>query len=346
MRIDLSRRELAGLATGLGVAMLAGPAAAATGPLRPPRLKAGDRVGLIEPASATFEAFDVTLVEEAVRALGLVPVRGSHVLGRNGYLSASDKDRAADFNAMAADRQIRAILAIRGGWGCARMLPFVDFGLMRTNPKLVIGYSDITALHMAIQAKAGIVSLHAPVGVSSWGSKSVASFRAVAFEGATPDYVNPDAGEDRLVQRKWRTQSIRGGKARGRLLGGNLTVLSALVGTPYLPDFTGAILFLEDIGEAQYRIDRMLTQLALSGMLAKLSGIIFGQCTDCDDKNVDVGNFTVSEVLRQHFEPLGIPCYQGAFIGHMADQYSVPQGVMAQMDADAGSFRLLEPAVA
>jgi muramoyltetrapeptide carboxypeptidase len=315
--------------------------------IAPPRLRAGDIVGLIEPASASSEPFDITLVEEAVRALGLVPKRGSNLLARDGYFAGKDRDRAADVNAMFADPEVRAILAVRGGWGAARILPYLDWKTIRANPKLLIGYSDITALHMAIQARAGFTTIHGPVGVSSWGKASVESFKQITFEGATPVYQNPVATDDRLVQRKWRTQVIRGGTAEGRLLGGNLTVLTSLVGTPWLPRFDNAILFLEDIDEAEYRIDRMLTQLGQAGILQRLKGLVFGQCTNCTNPAPGgFGGFPLSAILNQHLAPLGIPAFQGAFFGHMADQFSIPVGAMARINADAATLTILEPAVA
>ncbi len=312
----------------------------------PPRIKPGDTIGLIEPASATDEPFDVQMVEEVVRALGLVPKRGKHVLGRSGYLSGTDEERAADVNAMFADPDVDAIFAIRGGWGCARLLPYLDWTMIKANPKLLLGYSDITALHMAIQAKAGFVSLHGPNGASAWGKQSVDSFRQIAIDGASPTYVNPKVTEDRLVQRRWRTQMITPGKAKGRLLGGNLTVLNALVGTPYLPAFRGAVLFLEDVDEAEYRIDRMLTQLGQAGILGGLAGVVFGQCTDCVAKGTEgYGGFTLSDILRHHIGRLGVPAFQGSFFGHIADQHVLPVGVNAEIDADAGTIKLLGPAV-
>ena len=147
------------------------------------------------------------------------------------------------------------------------------------------------------------------------------------------------------MQRTGRIRTFRPGKAIGRLLGGNLTVLTALMGTPYLPDFKGGILFIEDTGEAEYRIDRMLTQLALGGVLGKLAGVVFGQCTDCRNTGPSYSGFTLSEVLQQHLEPLGIPAFQGALIGHVANQFSIPVGSRAEIDATSGTVRMLEPAV-
>jgi muramoyltetrapeptide carboxypeptidase len=313
---------------------------------KPSRLQPGDTIGLIEPASNSDEEFDLVLAEEAIVALGLKPKRAPHLLARYGYLAGADKDRAADINTMFADKEVRGIFAVRGGWGSARVLPYLDYGLIKANPKLLIGYSDITALHMAIAARAGFTTIHGPNAGSAWGKASVASFRQVAFDAEMPTFQNPKAAEDRLVQRNWRTQMIRGGTAQGRLLGGNLTVLTALVGTPYLPNFDGAILFLEDVDEAEYRIDRMLTQLGQAGVLKNLAGVIFGQCTGCRAKDGNsISGFTLGDVLRQHLGRLDIPAFQGAFVGHMPDQFSLPIGTLAEMDASTQTLRLLEPAV-
>lgn len=344
----LSRRT-ALQAVAAGAAMLALPsrtASAQPSTRKPPRLRPGDTVGLIEPAGFTDDAFDLALVEETVRAMGLVPKAAPHLLQRHGYLAGRDEARAADVNAMYADEDVRAVFAVRGGWGCARILPRLDFELIRSHPKLLIGFSDITALHLAFAAHAGFTTIHGPNAASSWGEFSWNAFRTLAFEGGTPVYRNPMANDDRLVQTRWRTWTIRRGKARGRLLGGNLTVLSALMGTPYLPEFDGAILFLEDTDEAPYRIDRMLTQLALGGVLRQVAGVVFGQCTDCRASGPSYGGFTVTQVLKQHLEPLGVPVFQGALIGHVANQFSIPVGVPAEIDAEAGTIRILEPAVA
>jgi muramoyltetrapeptide carboxypeptidase len=338
---------LAALMAAPALPAIAAPAPRSTRPAREkgPRLRSGDTVGLIEPASRSGEAFDITLVEEAVRAMGLVPKRGKHVLDQFGYLAGQDKDRADDLTAMFADKDVRAIFAVRGGWGSARLLPFVDWDVVRANPKFVLGYSDITALHMAIAAKNGAITLHGPNASSAWGKSSVDSFRTVAFDAGTPLYANPVPSEDRLVQRRWRTQTLTGGKATGQLLGGNLTVLTALAGTEYLPRFDGAILFLEDVGEAEYRVDRMLTQIGQAGVLSKLAGVAFGQCTDCRAPDGSTSAFTLNDVLRQHLGSLGVPAFHGGWFGHITDQPTIPVGALAEIDADAGTLRLLESAV-
>jgi len=348
--MNSTRREImAGLAavlsTSPALAMQGGPRPV-TVHRKPARLRAGDTVGLIEPASASDEPFQIELVEEAIVAMGLKPKRAPHILDRYGYLAGRDKDRAADVNAMFADTEVKAIFAVRGGWGSARLLPYLDWEIIRANPKLLTGFSDVTALHMAIAAKAGFTTLHGPNAGSAWGKASWDAFYPIAFDAATPTLVNPEGGEDRLAQRRWRTQTITPGEAKGRLLGGNLTVLSALVGSGYLPDFNGTILFLEDVDEAEYRIDRMLTQLGLAGVLKNLAGVVFGQCTSCTGSSSGVfGGFTLNDVLRQHLGGLGVPVYSGAWFGHITDQFTLAQGVMTEIDADAGTLRMLEPAV-
>ena len=312
---------------------------------KPPRLRPGDTVGLIQPAGFLADEFDLQLVFEAVTAMGLVPKPAPHLLSRYGYLAGADQARAADLNGMYADDNVRAVFAVRGGWGSARILPYLNFELIRANPKLLIGFSDITALHLAFAARAGFTTIHGPNAGSAWGKLSWDWFKSLAFDGKTPVYRNPQATEDRLVQRDWRTQTIRPGKAIGPLLGGNLTVLAALIGTPYLPRFDGAILFLEDVDEAEYRIDRMLTQLKLAGVLSRVAAVVFGQCSNCRAIGPSYGGFTVSQVLRHHLLPLRVPAYQGALFGHVDDQFSLPVGAPAEIDATAGTIRILEPAV-
>jgi muramoyltetrapeptide carboxypeptidase len=345
--MDATRRMMmAGLGAALASPALraAKPVLVTTAPRKPPRLRPGDAVGLISPASPLDDAYDVAFIEEAIVAMGLKPRRLPAPQVRFGYLAGTDRARADEVNAMFADDSIRALFAVRGGWGSARILPLLDWARIRANPKLVVGFSDITALHLAIAAKAGFITLHAPNAGSSWGRFSVEAFKAIAFEGATPIWRNPAAMEDRLVQRRGRTRTITPGKATGRLLGGNLAVLTSLVGTPYLPDFTGAILFIEEIDEAEYRIDRLLTQLGQAGVLGRLAGVVFGQCTNCRTAEGYSG-FTLNDVLDQHLKPLGVPAYTGAMIGHVADQFTMPLGVMAEVDADAGTIRMLEAAV-
>ena len=332
------------LAAGAGDGLARADSAAAA-PVRPKRLRQGDRVGLVAPASANFQSVDLEIAQDVARAFSLEPRLGAHVRDRHGYLAGTDEARAADVNGFFADTSVAGIFAIRGGWGCARILPHLDWDGIRRNPKVVAGYSDITALHCGLNARTGLVAFHAPTLLSDWPEFSVDQFRRVVFEGETLAMSNPKGEEDRLVQRENRTRTIAPGRARGRLLGGNLTVLSALVGSPYLPAFDGAVLFLEDVDEDIYRVDRMLTQLALAGLLRRLRGFVFGSCTRCEPGE-GYGSLTLEEVLDEHVRPLGIPAYQGAMIGHQDRQFTIPIGTLVELDAAAGTITMLEPAVA
>jgi len=313
--------------------------------VKPPRLKQGDTLGLVAPAGFVADRFGLEEIGDAVRAMGLEPKFAPHLTARAGYLAGDDRSRAADLQAMFADPKVNAIMAVRGGWGCARILPLLDYAAIARTPKLFIGFSDNTALHMAFAARTGVASIHGPNASASWPPGAWDAFHALVFEGASPTYAVPQAMAGGLGRTQGRVRSFKGGTARGRLLGGNLTVLSALAGTPYLPDFSGAILFIEDTNEAEYRIDRMLTQLALAGILGKVAGVIFGQCTNCTNPDPAYGDFTVYEVLDQRLGSLGVPAFQGALVGHIADQISLPEGAMAEIDADTGTIRLLESCV-
>ncbi|MBD9368523.1 LD-carboxypeptidase [Xanthomonas sp. XNM01] len=326
------------LPLGLGTGALA---ATPRGRLLPMPLNKGDTIGLVSPSGAVDEALSLQLAQEAMQALGFKVKLGAHFAGRYGHLAGSDAERAADLNAMFADREVRAVVCTRGGSGAARLLPLLDYDAIRRNPKVLLGYSDITALHNAIQAKTGLVTFHGPIGSGSWNRFNVDQFQRVFFDRELLEYRNKVEPGDELVPRRNRTVTITGGKARGELAGGNLTVLTALAGSPYLPDFRGKILFLEDVSEAPYRIDRMFSTLKLSGVLDQVAGVIFGECTDCDPGN-GYGSLTLDQIFHDHLVPLGVPVYRGAMIGHIREQFIVPVGGRVEMDADAGTFRLLE----
>lgn len=314
--------------------------------LLPGRLQPGDRVGLISPAGATFEPDQLAQVMETVRGLGLVPQVASQALSRYGYLAGTDTARANDINMLFGDPTIKALLPLRGDWGSARLLPYLDYSLIRRNPKIVVGFSDITALLLGLHAQTGLVTFHGPHGLTAWRPDQTTPFRQLLFDGAPLTFANPRFGEDqdRLMQVKGRIQTITPGQAQGKLLGGNLSVLSGIVGSPYLPDPTGAILFLEDVGEPIYRIDRMLTQLKLAGVLERLAGFVFGQCSGCGPGE-DYGSLTLSEVLQDHIQPLGIPAWSGAWIGHVEPLLTLPIGVTVDIDADRGTISSLAAVV-
>jgi muramoyltetrapeptide carboxypeptidase len=351
----VSRRALVGFAAGAaGAAFASGrPAAASLPPLpaippapdllRPARLAAGDVVGLVDPASATWEPIDVDIVEDTLTALGLVAKRGAHLLDRRGSLAGSDRDRAADVMAMFTDPSVKAVLPVRGGWGCARILPHLDFEAIRRNPKVLMGYSDLTALLLAIHARTGLVTFHGPNGASEWNATSADFFTRVVLKAEAVTFTNPREKGETLAQTEYRTKTITPGVS-GRLLGGNLSVLTALLGSPYLPDFRDAILFLEDVNEAPYRIDRMLTQLALAGVLKAARGVIWGTCHECEP-DAGFGSLTIPDLLDDHVKPLGVPSWRGALVGHIDRQFTLPIGADVEIDATAGSIRMLSAAV-
>lgn len=315
--------------------------------VRPRRLAPGDGVGLVAPANATFESVDVQVATESLQALGLRVQVGPHLTDRHGYLAGQDRDRAADINAFFDDSSIRAVLPIRGGWGSSRVLPYLDFDVIRRNPKILVGFSDISALLLAVHARTGLVTFHGPNGMGRWDAFSLDYFKRILMQGEAVTFENPRQLADRnvLTQTENRVMTISGGRARGPLLGGNLTVLTTIVGSPYLPVWDGAILFCEDIGEDYYRIDRMLTQLKLAGILARLSGFIFGTCADCGPGAAAFGALTLEEIFADHIKPLGIPAWAGAMIGHGAPQWTLAEGLHVEANADAGTIRMLEPAV-
>ena len=310
--------------------------------LLPIPLNKGDIIGLVSPSSATDDSFDLQLAREAMEALGLKVKTGMHYADRRGYLAGSDADRAADINAMFADKAVKAVVCARGGWGAARLLPLLDYDTIRRNPKVLLGFSDITALHCGIHAMTGLVTFHGPTGSSSWNTFNADQFRRVYFDRELMLYQNKIDPGDELVARRNRPVTIAGGKVRGELVGGNLTVLTALAGSQYLPDFSGKILFLEDVGEAPYRIDRMFSTLKLMGALDRIAGFVFGECTDCKPGD-GYGSLTLEQILDDYVKPLKVPAYRGAMIGHIRQQFIVPIGGMMELDADAGSLRMLEP---
>ncbi len=328
------------------VSALAYASVGATAPARPAlikprRLQRGDRVGLVNPATAAFERAPIEIMQEALESLGLEVVLGEHFYDRLGYFAGEDEARAADINGFFADDSVRMVFA-RGGWGSARLLPLLDYELIARNPKVLLGYSDATALINGVHRRTGLVTFHGPSPLDRFATDY---FRRVIMAGEAVTMANPEhVPGGKLVQVKHRIRRLASGIAQGPLLGGNLTVLTAIVGSAFVPDFDGAILFLEDVGEAVYRVDRMLTQLKLAGILDRIAGFVFGRCTDCGP-GTDYGSLTLEEVLERHIEPLGVPAFTGSMIGHIEKQFTLPLGVPAEIDADRGSIRLLESAV-
>jgi muramoyltetrapeptide carboxypeptidase len=303
--------------------------------LKPTRLKVGDTVGLISPAGVvdqkTVDEFTKILLE-----LGLKVKLGNHILDRYGYLAGKDRDRAADVNGMFADPSVAGIFTMAGGWGCNRILPLLDYNLIRQNPKIIMGFSDVTSLILAIYARSGIITFHGPLATSTWNQFSVEHVQRILFDGEAILFRN-------LLSTS--VETITSGKVKGRLVGGNLSLVTALVGSGYLPDWEKNILFVEEVREDVYRVDRMLTQLKLAGILDKIVGFIFGQCTKCTPGEDNEPSLTLQEVLLEHIKPLGIPAWYGSMIGHIPDKFTLPLGVEVEIDADLGVIRMLESAV-
>jgi muramoyltetrapeptide carboxypeptidase len=340
--MQLDRRHLLAAAAALP---WAAQAASPMGPLRAPRLKEGDTLGLISPANATFEREPLDTAVEALQALGFRVKLGQHVRARHGHLGGTDAQRAADLNAMFADPGVQGVIALTGGSGGTRMLPLVDYAQIRRTPKFFGGFSDLTALVNAIHQQTGLITFHSPVAGSEWNAFSVEHFKALVMRAESPLLRNPQRElGDNVVQTQWRTQTLHGGKARGPLIGGNLTVLTAMAGSPYWPKFQGAILFLEDINEYIYRVDRMLSTLRLTGALNQVAGVVLGQFTNCNPGE-GYGTLTLDEVFDEYLLPLNVPVYRGAMIGHIKRKFTVPVGALAEIDGDAGTLQLLHPSV-
>lgn len=334
----IARRAVLGGAAALAVASPAWPRARR----KPPRLNPGDTVGVVSPASTMGSEDGLDRAEHWIRGMGLVPKFGPNAGGRWGYLAGTDEQRAADLNAAYADTEVKAVFATRGGWGGARILPLLDWQTIRANPKLLIGFSDVTALHLAFAARAGFATIHGGNATSSWRKASWESLWRLAFAADTPTLGG--AAIEAETGRPART--VTGGKATGRLLGGNLTILSTLMGTGWLPDLKGAVLFLEDVNESEYRVDRMFQQLKLAGVLDGLAGVVFGQCTSCATMASDYGGFTLDQLIDHYCAPLGVPAVTGFDTGHIGNQLSLPSGARVELDADARTLRVLEPIVA
>ena len=310
-------------------------------PLLPIALLRGQTVGIISPSAASADRMEYTFAKEAMEAMGLKVKVGDNFKNRFGHLAGTDEERATDFNAMFADPEVKAIICLRGGSGAARILPLIDYEQVKANPKPLLGYSDITALHCALHSQTGLISFHGPNGSGSWNSFHANQFQQLFFDQKLLSFKNEVTKGDDLVAKGNRIQTLTKGTVEGKILGGNLTVLTALSGSIYYPDFQDSILFIEDIGEDPYRIDRMMSTLKLNGTLGKIKGFVFGQCSDCKPGS-GYGAFTVDQIMDQYIIPLNIPAYIGAMIGHIPKQFIIPVGARVRLNADQGSITLLE----
>lgn len=302
--------------------------------LFPPRLAAGDTIGLVAPASPPEQPDKIDKVIERLTAQGFRIKPGKYLRKREVYLAGKDQERAEDLNAFFADAEVKGIFALRGGYGSCRILPMLDYAAIRANPKPFIGYSDNTALHVAILEKAGLVTFHGPNATEAFLPENKENCRRMLMNvGQSP---GSPILFSRDVTKGAPLKAVVEGRASGRLLGGNMTCLLRLIGTPYAPDFRGAILFLEDTGEKAYRVDGMFTHLRLAGVLSQISGLVLGRF----DYSDEMERWRVNGCLQREARQMGVPCVSGAPIGHFPEQIIIPYGVQAELDAGEGRLSL------
>ena len=305
--------------------------------IKPSALKTGDTIAICSPAGAVWDDAQIEKFVSILENSGFQVKRGQTLKEKYGYFAGTDEFRASEINKFFLDKNVNAIFCMKGGWGCARILDKLNYEAIKNNPKVIMGFSDITSLLIAINAKTGMATYHGPVGNSGWNDFTIKYVKEVLVDKKIVSYAYPEEETDKFY-------TINPGKAIGILVGGNLTVLASMIGSEYLPDWKNKILFLEETGEEPYRIDRMLTQLKLAGVLKNISGFVFGKCVKCEAEEPEKA-FTLQQVLEQHIKPLGIPAFYGAMIGHIVNKYTVPIGINAEIDASTGSIKLLESAV-
>jgi muramoyltetrapeptide carboxypeptidase len=296
----------------------------------PPLLSAGARVALVAPAGPLRGPEELDTSVANARALGWEPIPGANVLARHDYLGGTDAERLQDLNAALAEDRIDAVWCVRGGYGAMRLLPYVDWASLTRRPRALIGFSDVTALHAAASTRCGLVTYHGPTARGALTDFSRDSLTRAVAEGRDP------------CGRADAARTVRGGRAHGRLAGGNLALLAALAGTSYAPDYRGALLVLEDIGEPAYRIDRMLTQLRLSGALSQIAGLVVGHFTEPAPGH-ELSSHTLDVLVGEAADVAGVPAIAGVPVGHVDDQWTIPLGATAYLDADTRTLTVQLP---
>ncbi len=303
--------------------------------LYPATLRTGATFGLVATASPPLVPPMISEMVDRLRAHGFRVKPGINLEKREGYLAGTDQERAHDFHAAFADPEVDAVLALRGGYGSIRLLPLLDYAAIRAAKKPFIGYSDNTALHLALLKESGLVTFHGPNASEAFLPGNEATFRDTLFR---PGWLRESSA---LFSRDHPAgdtlKTLVPGRVSGPLMGGNMTCLLRLVGTPYEPDFRGAILFLEDIGEKAYRVDGMFTHLRLAGILKQIGGLVLGKF----DHGEETERWRIEGCLKREAERIGVPCVAGAPIGHMPEQIIVPHGAGAELDAGQGSLKII-----
>lgn len=312
--------------------------------IRPKRLKKGDTIGLIAPGYA----IKPEILEEAINtlhALGFKTYHTDRIVGNHGYFSNTDEERARDLNEMFANSKVDGILCARGGYGCTRIMTKIDYDNILKNPKALIGFSDVTALLNGIYKETGLVTFHGPVGSTLNDPYSIEQLENVVMRPQKKyTLTNVDLDAEKKSDPIYERYTITPGTAQGKLVGGSLTLINALIGTPHEIDFTDAIVCIEDVEEAPYRIDRMLTQLIEGRTFKKAAGIVFGVCAGCNE-STNPQSFSLKEVILDRIRPLGIPAVHGMSFGHVENNFTFPIGIRARLDAGPMRLELLEKAV-
>jgi muramoyltetrapeptide carboxypeptidase len=308
----------------------------------PKRLEKGDTIGLIAPSGVLSEERFKKMLEN-IEALGYKPYSRHSILSEFGYLAGRDRERADELVHMFENKDVDAILCARGGYGATRMLDLIDYERIKANPKIFIGYSDITAIINAIFQKTGLVCFHGPVGISTFNDFTLESFENVVCKSQKKHKYPYQREKDTDDDPEFDFYTISGGKAEGELVGGNLSVLASMIGTKFHPNFEGKIVYLEEIDEKTYKVDRMLTQLIQATNISKAAGIALGVFKNCN-KN-DKPTFTLKELLIQILGPLAIPTVYGFPFGHVENKMCLPNGINAKLDADKKTLKLIERAV-
>ena len=313
--------------------------------IKPARLRPGDLVGIIAPGGHTNEEALAKAVGN-IESLGLRARVGNNIHYVYGNYGGTVQQRLDDLHGMFLDPEIKAIWAIRGGSGCISLLEHIDYRLIRAHPKVLIGYSDITCLHLAFLKHAGLVTFHGPVASSTFSDYAVTHLRNVLM---TPhdNYTITMSAENALAGEQhanYKIRTIHAGVATGRLIGGNLSLFSALAGTPYAVDFTDAILYLEDVNEEPYRIDRMMMQLQLSQGYRNAAAVMLGIFEHCEGIDGESA-LSLDETVDQHLLPLTRPAVAGYSFGHIRHQFTMPVGIRARLDTAQQTLTLLEPGV-
>lgn len=314
--------------------------------IKPKALKVGNTIGLITPGS-TLVGDAEERAEANMKSLGFEVVKSKNYNLRTGFVAGSDQQRADDIHEMFANPDIDGIVCGRGGYGTGRLLQMLDYDLIRKNPKVFVGFSDITAMHYAIHQQAGLVTYHGPVASSDFTSYTSQSFKDTLMSHENSTVFRPEAWSGKSAE-SYQYMSLVDGQAEGQLIGGNLSIMCSMLGTPYDVDFKGKLVFIEEVGESLYRVDRMLTQLINSGKLDECAGVVLGVFASCRAKSggVDDDDYvTLTNVLKDRLGDLKVPVIYGLPIGHIDDNATIPVGIKARIDAQIGKLEFLEPAV-